>query len=133
MIGSGTRRFVRAIGSGTWRFLRAIGSGTCKFARAIWTATRRSPSAIGPVPTPIRPSTIAHGRWTWALATPMRRLLIALLAVLAFAGLLVALFPEVRADFGFGDDEKLDVDKPTKRRHTPAPVPARDRPRDKER
>jgi len=76
------------------------------------------------------------------LAAPGRRLLVALLVVLATAALLVALFPAVRADFGLGDDEneKPGVSK-TKRRPapasapapTPAPAPARDRPRDKAR
>jgi serine/threonine-protein kinase len=131
-IGSGTWRCVRAIGSGTRRFARALGSGTWKALRAIGKAPRRSPSADGlvvrrPAPTPVRLSTIPRERSAaWMLATPARRLLIALLVVLATAGLLVALFPEVRADFGLGDKPSVG-----KAKRQPAPAPAR--PRDKAR
>ena len=126
-IGSGTWRFVRAIGSGTWRFVRAIGSGTWRSLRAIGAATRRSPSAVGPVarrpvPVPVRPGTIVRGRSAAMLATPLRRVLLALAIVLAFAGLLVALFPAVRADFGLGGDDKPTVNK-AKRSAAPVTTP----------
>ena len=135
-IGSGTWRFVRAIGSGTWRCVRAIGSGTWRFVRAIGTATRKVPSAAGPVarrsaPTPVRPATIVSGRSVAMLATPLRRVLIALAIVLAFAGMLLALFPAVRADFGLGGDDKPAVNKT--KRPAPSPTPARERARDKAR
>ena len=58
------------------------------------------------------------------LATPLRRLLLGLMIVLAFAGLLVALFPAVRADFGLGGDNKPAV---SKAKREPTPTPARDR------
>ena len=64
------------------------------------------------------------------LATPLRRVLLALMIVLAFAGLLVALFPAVRADFGLGGDDKPAV---SKAKRQPAPPPVRDRSRDKTR
>ena len=134
-IGSG--RFLRAIGSGTWRGVRAIGSGTWRSLRALGATTRKPPSAVGPatprlVPTPVRPATIVHGRSAAMLATPLRRVLLALAIVLAFAGLLVVLFPAVRADFGLGGDDKPAVNK-TKRHPAPSPTPARERPRDKAR
>ena len=66
------------------------------------------------------------------LATPLRRVLVALATVLAFAGLLVALFPAVRADFGLGGDNKPTVSR-AKRSAAPATMPARERPRDKAR
>ena len=144
-IGSGTRRYLRAIGSawrcmrtigaGTWRCVQAIGSWMRRFARAIRATTRRAQVAQvaqvarRPAPTPARPATIGRGRSAWMLATPSRRLLIALLVVVATAALLVALFPKVRADFGLDD-------KPTasKAKRQPAPASApRDRSRDKAR
>ena len=72
------------------------------------------------------------------LATPLRRLLLGLMIVLAFAGLLVALFPAVRADFGLGgggDNDGNDDDKPavSKAKQQTAPPPVRDRARVKPR
>jgi predicted Ser/Thr protein kinase len=127
-IGSETWRCVRALGSGAWRCVRvirsgagrcvrALGSRTRKALRALKARTRRSPS-VGPIkrrPTPV------------GTITPGRRLLIVLLAVIAYAGLLVALFPAIRADLGWGDDKPA-VDKTKK-----LPAPARDRPQDKAR
>lgn len=80
-----------------------------------------------PAPTPVRPATNDRGRSAW---TPARRLLIALLVVIASAALLVALFPKVRADFGLGDDKP--ATSKAKRQPAPAPAP-RDRSRDKAR
>lgn len=57
-----------------------------------------------------------------------RRVLLALLVVLAVAVLLAALFPEVRADFGLGGDDKPVVGK-TKQSQVPARAPARPRAR----
>ena len=141
-IGSGMWRCVRAIGSGTWRFARAIGSGAWRSLRSIGAATRKSPAAVAPVarrsaPTPVRPGAIGaipHGSWASMLKTPGRRLVVALLVVIAYAGLIIALFPAVRADLGLGDDKPI-VGKPSfdKAKKPPAPVPARDRPRDKAR
>ena len=131
---SGARRSPRAIGSGMWKFLRALGSGAWRFARAIRSGASMSVRAIGSAArrlysrraTPVR--AVGPGTWGFATLPAGRRVLIALLVVFATAVLLVALFPEVRADFGLGDDDKTGVSKATK--HPRAP--AREHPRDKE-
>ena len=145
-IGSGIRRFVRAIGSGAWRFLRAIGSaarrgvrvigsGACHGVRTIGSAARHVVRAwrslrarrSAPVAKPIPPKPVpspARRRSAWMLETPLRRVLLGLMIVLAFAGLLVALFPAVRADFGLGGDDKPAV---SNAKRQPVPAPVRDR------
>ena len=140
-IGAGAQRIMRALRSGTWRFLRAIGSGTWRVLRAIGSrarralrerrsASRRSPSPVTlPMQSAVRPgaplSSMSIGR----------RLLIALIVVVACAALLVALFPQVRADFGFADSEKPEAGIPEigtpKRHQPPTPAPTRERSRDK--
>jgi hypothetical protein len=141
VIGSGSWRTLRAIGSGSWRTLRAIGSGSRRIVHAIGSRSQKAPPAVRPViqrpaPTPVYSGRIVGGGFVLRLS-PGRRVLIALFVVLATAALLVALFPEVRSDFGLGGDDKPGVDKTTKRHHTPEHgsehAPARERPRDKDR
>lgn len=107
VLASGARMIVRAVGSAVSR----IGSGMRRAARAMGSATRRLWRAIGSAPRRLArarsPSIVLAG----FLATPRRRFFFALLVVLVFAGLLAALFPEVRADFGLGGSSK-----PAKRR-----------------
>ena len=152
-IGTGTRKFTRAIGSGTWRLARAIRSGTWRFVRTIGrgarrslrtigAATRRSPSTGAPAApvarklalTPVRPGMPARGKWTPLLKTPGRRFVVALLVLVAYAGLIVALFPAVQADLGLGLDKPI-VNNPAvdKAKKPSAPAPARDRQRSKAR
>ena len=121
--GSRSRALARAAGSRSWRLLRLIGSWSRKLwasgselwrrARLIRVSTRRSPPAVPRrvAPTPIRPAKIARESARSLLASPWRRFLLALAIVIAFAGLLAALFPEVRSDFGLGG-------KDAKRHHT---------------
>ena len=54
-----------------------------------------------PVKTPPRPAK-AKGRWTWATETTTRRVLVAIIALIVYGGLIIAVFPAVRADLGFG-------------------------------
>lgn len=124
-IGAGTWRFLRAIGSGARRCVRAIGSGTWKFLRTIGASARRAPAVPNRLSPTVRPA-------SFLLASPGRRILVAVFVVLATTGLLIALFPEVRADFGLGDDTKSNG-KTIKRRPAPTPVPAPARSRDKSR
>ncbi len=145
-IGSGTRRFLRATGSGVRKFTDSIGSGARKFVSAIGSSARRSLRAIG---SGTRRSlrAIGSGAWRSVVMPPVylgrivrrgsrsmvvtpdrRRVLLALLVVLAVAVLLAALFPEVRADFGLGGDDKPVVGK-TKQSQVPARAPARPRAR----
>jgi predicted Ser/Thr protein kinase len=127
-IGSGVRRISWAIVSGTWRGVRSIVSRTRRGLRGVVSGARRVLARKRPVSTPApakRPVStpspairaIGSGSRTLASLPVGHRILIALVVVLASAALLVALFPEIRSDFGLGGDDKPAVSKPTKRQH----------------
>ena len=68
------------------------------------------------------------------LKTPGRRIAVALLVVIAYAGLIVALFPAVRADLGLGGDKPVVDTKPVDKKpvdKTKKPLVPAPRPRDK--
>jgi serine/threonine protein kinase len=103
--GARSRVLARTVGSRLWRALCSMGSAAqSRFPR-------KTPPVAVPVVrrlpvTPIRPTKIVGRRSQVLLASPGRRLLLAVAIVIAFAGLLAALFPEVRADFGLGGKGK---------------------------
>jgi hypothetical protein len=94
--------------------------------RVIGSVARRPVSAL------VRAGRIVRRGSFSMRATPGRRLLLALLVVLATAALLAALFPEVRSDFGLGRADKSNAGKAAKRQ-PPAHAPAREHTRDKTR
>ena len=123
---AGTRAALRRAGSGTSGTL-AIGRSITTQLKA---ATRKTPrpakvpvttpksiaaKSIAPKPVnkavarPVQPPAKAtprpdraKGRWAWATATAARRVVVALVAIIVYAGLIIALFPAVRADLGLG-------------------------------
>lgn len=138
-IGTSAQRSVRALRSGAWRVLCAIGVGTVRALRAIRSGTRKTLQArrnaarrsTSPrTPTMQRAVPAERARTPLASLSIGRRLLIALLVIVACAALLVALFPQVRADFGLASTEKPEVDTP---KRSQPPLPARERARDKAR
>ena len=146
-LGRGTKRFVLTVGARARSVGRAIGSRARMLAGALGAAARRlrtsqaagrlpaggsphrppAPSAAArrPVPAPARPPV---GRWASLLRTPVRRLAVALVVLIAYAGLIVALFPAVREDLGLAPAALADkpaTDKPAadKTKKPPAAPP----------
>lgn len=77
----------------------------------------RTPAPVRTQPRPAR----TKGRWSWATATLGRRVLVAVVVTIVYAGLIIALFPAVRADLGLGKKPSVGNTK------VPAQVPMRDR------
>ena len=119
---TGTRVGLRRAGAGAL----AIGQTFRAIGRRLKAATHRTPRPMKVTATPPKPvvspkpahkaparpvqsptkvpprPTRAKARWTWATTTTTRRVLVAIVALVVYAGLIIALFPAVRADLGIG-------------------------------
>jgi tRNA A-37 threonylcarbamoyl transferase component Bud32 len=150
-VGSGIRRSVKAMGAGVRRFVRALGSGLVRAARAVGTRGRAIARAIGSgvrralrvcrsvarrlaIDLPVRIARLVLRAARATVATTRRRVLLAIVCVLAFAGATALLFPGVVDQLFAGAKPEVgrdSRDKSSHHSHAPAHAPARGTARDK--